>query len=128
MSSFNSDDLFGSGSHQILVQPESVAQKLSGFVGADGVLHTTLGGRGRDITISGILKAATVAALRTLITNIEDYVNDLDDAGPYTLVDDFAESYADVQLLNMRITSPIMRTGDSQYRVQYQLTARQLYF
>jgi len=127
MSSFDGQDLFGSGSVQILVQPMDVATKLSGFVGADGVLHSGLGSRGRGLTITGVLKGASAAALRILIEAIEDYMVDADDDGPFDLIDDFAVTYENVMLLAMRINTPIMRTGDSEYRIEYSITGRQLY-
>ena len=123
MSTFNSVNLFGSGPHQIVVDGALVAKKRTGYAGCDGLESTTMGRRGRPIMIRGQLRAASMAALNALIEAIEDYC---DDGGSYTLVDGFSESFGDVELDNIRLTSRIMYTG-STYIVTYECRAMQLF-
>ena len=123
MSTFDGYNLFGSGAHQIVVDGVLVAKKRTGYAGCNGLESTTMGRRGRPIIIRGQLRATTMAALNVLIEAIEDYC---DDGGSYILIDEFSESYADVELDNITLTSRIMYTG-SAYLVTYECRAMQLF-
>lgn len=71
-SSFDGDDLFGSGPHQVLVDGLDVAKMRGAFAGCDGFVTATFGARGRPVRISGKLIAADYDALQALIAEIED--------------------------------------------------------
>ena len=125
MSTFDGQDIFGSGTHKIIVDGELVSKKRSAFTGIDGVDSQVMGGRGRPVRITGILRAATVAALYALITAIEVEIKD---TGPATLVDNFSVSHTDVELDSIQLTSNIMYSAnEAEYIVTYIVTGRQLY-
>ena len=121
MSTFSGQNLFGSGPHRITVQPEGFAQKFSGYSGLNGLEVLIMGGRGRQILISGQLKAATVALLNTIIANIETYRR----LGPATLIDNDGVVWTNVVLGQLQLMGHKKYTSDGVF-VQYQCEAIQL--
>jgi hypothetical protein len=123
MSTFDGVDLFGSGPHQIIVGGEIVTKKRSGYAGVSGLASMTMGGRGWPIQITGILSAATRAALNTLIGDIEDAANFW---GECTLTDSEGNYYYYVELDGIQITGPVQYyTGGCM--VRYIVTGAKLY-
>jgi len=121
MSSFGGNDRFGSGPHQMVIGGVQVAKKRTGYCGANGVESLILGGRGRRVTITGQLKAATRALVDDLIDLIEgDCV-----AGAYDLIDTADITWTNVELDNIRIIGPYKYTASSVF-VEYVVTGLQL--
>ena len=80
-----------------------------------------MGGRGRRINITGQLKAVTVAALETIIANIEVYRR----LGPAILIDNDAVAWPYVVLDRFTINGHKKYTSTGVF-VQYQIEAVQL--
>ena len=123
MSTYNGEDIFGSGPHKIVVGGEVVMKKRIGYAGANGVNSTVMGGRGWPVRITGQLRSATAAGLNTLIETIEAYTKY---PTACTLIDNFSYSYTYVELDAIRLTSNIMCTGTT-YIVTYMVTGHKLY-
>ncbi|MCP4566829.1 MAG: hypothetical protein GY841_04520 [FCB group bacterium] len=121
MSTYAGQNLFGSGPHRITTQPETFVNKFSGYAGLNGAEVLMMGGRGRRIRITGQLKAATFAALDTILANIETYRR----LGPATLVDNDAAVWPRVVLNQIQIVGHKKYTSTGIF-VQYTLSAVQL--
>jgi len=94
MSSYNSQNLFGSGPHKIVQGGELLSKKRTGYAGADGIDSMIMGGRGWPVIIRGRLRAASRAALEVLISAIEDAFR----WGPCTLITDDGVNILNVEL------------------------------
>jgi len=121
MSSYAGVNLFGSGPNKMTVQPETFVNKFSGYAGLNGLEALLMGGRGRRINITGQLKAVTVAALETIIANIEVYRR----LGPAILIDNDAVAWPYVVLDRFTINGHKKYTSTGVF-VQYQIEAVQL--
>ena len=122
MSSFAGVDLFGTGPHQMVVQPVVQAVKMSGFAGLNGIEAMDLGQRGRPITITGQLKAIDAGTLDLLIYAIEFYRA----LGASVLVDSHGLSWANVRLGPFRTIGTWKYTSLGVF-VNYRIDAVQLY-
>ncbi len=123
MSTFDGNDIFGSGNHRIVVGGVAVQKKRTAFAGVDGVDSLVLGERGRPVRITGQLRGASIGALNTVISTIE---NDLS-GGAATLVDNFSVSYTNVDLDSLRLIGPIQKTSDGTFIVNYEVSGVKLY-
>lgn len=65
--------IFGS-EIKVGLQPRQADRQYVGFPGAHGVVSTHLGTRGRQLVITGTIRAATRAACQTAIDAIEPYL------------------------------------------------------
>ena len=122
MSTYDGNDIFGSGNHRIVVGGLRAQKKRTAFAGIDGVDSMILGGRGRPVMITGQLRSATIAGLDVIIGLIEDELT----LGQATLVDNFAVSYDYVELDTFTQTSVTMYTG-SEYIINYRVTGTKLF-
>ena len=105
MSLLDGNDLFGSGPHTITPGPWERALQRRGFAGVDGELVLNMGIRSRSLTQQGRLQAQTAAALRTLTTAIEAYL----DSQLHTLTDNHSGVYSRVIIESFSPESPINR-------------------
>jgi len=124
LSSFNSVDLFGSGPHMIFPDGEITDDILRGFAGVDGVMCTTLGGRGWPIPITGLLTAGTMAGLNDILIDIEAAVK----AGAATLTYGYGVlTYTNVKLFRPQLLAPpqeMIIEGSWYWTVRYRIDAR----
>ncbi len=120
MSSFNGQDLFGSGPHSI--RPGAWERQLQrrGFAGVDGELLLDMGLRSRAIQQTGRLQGVSAAAVAALVSAIEAYQDGL----PYALVDDHGQTFSTVILEQFQPTSPIRRGRG--FWCDYTISYRQL--
>ena len=91
MSSFNSQDIFGSGPHIISAPHKSLSMKRISFPGVTGEDVLMMGQEGSTIVGEGTIVGANLAALQTLRAAIET----LYDGAGYTLVDGEGTSHTD---------------------------------
>lgn len=98
MSTFDGQDLFGSGPHRFEVPALEVRMQRSAAAGADGVRVSTAGLAGREIAQSGVLTAASAAGLQTQV----DAIRGVMDGRVGTLVDHLGLAHPNVSLVSFR--------------------------
>ena len=105
MSTFDGQDLFGSGPESI--RPCAWERQLQrrGFAGVDGELVLDLGLRSRAIQQTGRLQGASAAAVTALAGAIEAY----QDGEPHELIDDHGRTYPSAILEEFETTTPVKR-------------------
>jgi len=120
VSSFDGQDLFGSGPHSI--RPDGWERQLQrrGFAGVDGELVLDLGLRSRAIQQTGRLQGASAAAVAALVAAIEAY----QDGQVHELTDDHGRTYSSAILEQFQATTPIRRGRG--YWCDYAAVYRQL--
>ena len=122
MSLYNGIDYFGSGPHQIVVGGELIMKKRTGYAGADGVESLIMGGRGYPVIIRGILWAASRMGINNILFDLETEMK----LGPATLVDVEGNTYTNVELDRIRLTSTFLTTSNGVI-VRYIIMGRKLY-
>ena len=122
MSTYNGNDIFGSGGHRIVPGGLIVSKKRTSYAGVDGRESLIIGARGRQIIITGQLRAATAAALETLIGIIEDEIT----LGAADLVDNWGATYSNVELDRIDVNRPFLVTKEGTYIINYTVEATQL--
>ncbi len=120
MSSLDGQNLFGSGPHSFQEGAWDRALLRRGFAGVHGELVLDLGLRSRAIEQNGRLQAVCADDLRTLITQIEGFI----DGQEHQLVGNFGQTYLRVVLEQFKPTTPI-RLGRG-YWCEYTIHYRQL--
>jgi len=106
MSSFNGQDLFGSGPHRFHVRGVAMRHEQHAMPGADGVRVTALGRTGRTIDQAGTLLADDIGAMQSQLDAIEAAI----DGQPADLVDADARTWTNVVMLEFQ-PEAIRRVG-----------------
>ncbi len=120
MSTFDGNDLFGSGPHTFKVGSWTRQQQRRGFAGLDGELVIDHGRRSRQIVQTGRLQAASATQLAALVDAIET----CSDGYAYTLVDNHSRELDNVLLEQFELSTPV-RLGRAAW-CDYTITYRQL--
>ncbi len=116
MSSFDSENLFGSGKHKIEFVGTQVDSWLFAFPGIQGSFQANNGFRGRHGRITGTLRGADAAALGALEDIIIRYITDGTSA---TLEDNFGEEYPNVVLKDYMPAGPRAKTDQGEILQDY---------
>ena len=120
MSSFDGEDLFGSGPHGFEVGGLSLRHVLKEVPGGQGVQLSGLGRQGRSIIQRGALVADDVTAMQVLIDAVEVKLDGL----AHVLVDDLGRSWGDTVMLSFD-PKPMVRVG-GRVRVSYSIQYMQV--
>ena len=120
MSSLDEQDLFGSGPHSIRTGSWERSLQRRGFAGVDGELVLDMGLRSRLISQNGRLQAVSAPTLRTLMSQIEAFV----DGQLHALVDNHSHIYARVLIEHFEPTTSIRR--GRRFWCEYSVRYRQL--
>jgi hypothetical protein len=120
MSTYDGNDLFGSGPHSIKAGSWTRSQQRRGFAGVSGELVIDHGRRSRLLIHAGRLQAASPTHLESLIDAIEAY----QDGYAYSLVDNHGRHYTNVLLEQFEMATPV-RLGRAAW-CDYTITYRQL--
>ncbi|MBI1373911.1 MAG: hypothetical protein GC159_14405 [Phycisphaera sp.] len=106
MSSFNGQDLFGSGPHRFVVHGVSMRHATHESPGTDGVRLTAMGHTARRVDQYGTLTADDVATMQQRLDAIEAAI----DGEPAELVDDLARVWSNIVMLEFH-PKAIRRVG-----------------
>lgn len=107
---------------QLEVEPGSVSRDLieKTMPGLDGVLSIDLGGRGRKIKQSGVLRAKSRSQMESRISTISAYI----DGGTHTLITSSGEQFNNLRMDVFKVSKK--RTSGSGTAVDYEIVYTQL--
>jgi len=120
MSLVDQQDVFGSGPHSIVVSAPARQLDRRSFPGLSGEIVLDMGMRGRRITQTGRLQAATAAELRQIISQIESLL----DGELHTLIDNCDQEHQGLLIEEIQITTPL-RHG-RQFWCEYTIAYRHI--
>lgn len=124
MSSFNGENLFGSGPHVIYIDGIKADKHLFSFPNVHGSFDVGHGFRWRSGKIVGWLEGENIAELQSLISKIERYYVNRTAA---TLVDNWGRSFNDVVIDEFRTKDEIKREiGTGRLMNDYEVIFKQL--
>ena len=117
MSTFDGEDLFGSGPHRFHVGGLSLRHVLNETPGSRGIQLSHLGHHGRSISQVGDLIADDPGQMQALLSAIEAKL----DGKIHTLIDDVGRAWMNTVMLSLDL-KPMTRVGirwQNPYSIQY---------
>jgi len=116
MSTFDGQDLFGSGGHQVIFGQVADDSHEISFAGQNDSFDMSHGTRRAFGQIVGELRGSNYNDLLAQELDIRQYVAD---GGAYTLVDNFGGTFNSVKLLSYTPRGPRKTTDDDLYLQKY---------